>query len=132
MSGAFYSHEVSQAVAEDLGFDMKNNRGTDRAEGGDFGMDVYYASVALDQHDARTHNEAVWDATQPQAGEKLGALVLDNGERLSNASIHDVDEAHKTVRVVYGRLKPGVTTRPAYRMTLSAVKEAMDSAHRLG
>mgnify|MGYP001579025643 CR=1 FL=1 len=81
VQGLFYTDEVVKAVAQDLGLsDEQLARQTDslRVEGGDFGMDCYYARRALDARHSHAEQDQAAAALALQVGDELGTLMFND------------------------------------------------------
>jgi hypothetical protein len=85
--GLYYTTEVSKRVAELVRFDMSQNTGEQRVEGGDFGMDVYYARRALEARSTFEQEDVAARDLQLHAGAALGTLVFTDFKRTTGVML---------------------------------------------
>jgi hypothetical protein len=85
--GLFYTAEVSKRVAELVRFDLSQNTGEQRVEGGDFGMDVYYARGALEARCTFEQEDVAARDLQLHAGAALGTLVFTDFKRTTGVML---------------------------------------------
>jgi len=127
--GHFYSADVNEAVAIDLGVTPEQRaRNSHQVEGGDFGFDVYYAQHAVAA--AREHKRLAETAAvlELQPGVKVGTLRFNDGSKTASCVILSAEEGATQV-VVQGK-------RGAQTVSLScsvvALARAVQSAHEHG
>jgi hypothetical protein len=90
--GLFYNNDVTERAAKELGATAEQRSvGVDRVQGGDFGMDVYYARQAVEAIRRREAEKRAKDAANFQAGEKLGTLIFNDGKQVRAAVIEKVE-----------------------------------------
>lgn len=85
--GLFYSEEVKSRVAELVHFDRTRSTDVLRVEGGDFGMDVYYARRAVDARATFDREAAAAAELRLRAGDRLGTLVFMDGKRTTGVTM---------------------------------------------
>lgn len=93
-AGLFYNVEVNAAVAKDLGVTKEQlARNTERVDGGDFAYDVYFARSAVEA--MRNHRKlvATAQALAFQPGDKIGALIFNDGKRNTGMVVTTVGAA---------------------------------------
>lgn len=81
-------------------------------EGGEVGMDLYYARRYLDAQKRFALEDSVLVKLRPQPGMKLGTLVLQDLKRYTGAVITEVEDDSITVEAKCGSLSHRFKTSP--------------------
>ena len=127
--GLFYSTEIRARCAELLQpSEADKARGAKRIEGGDFGMDVYYARGSLEAKKRHQQQAETLRALRPNVGDFYGVLVFNDYKVSRACKVEEVsDEGEIVLSLCRG-------SRPGWRVTVSAVQiaYAMDRANEKG
>lgn len=87
-AGMFYSSEVRDFVAKTLGVTAEQAAaGTNRVEGGDFGMDCYYARGYLGAQKRHEAERKSWSKLRPAQGMELGTLMFNDFKRMTGVVV---------------------------------------------
>jgi len=92
-AGHFYSVDINEAVAADLGVTSEQRaRNSHMVEGGDFAFDVYYAGKALETISRRKLRRETAACLGLTAGANLGTLVFSDGTCTTSCAVRSVGE----------------------------------------
>lgn len=91
-SGLYYTKDVLAFCADRLGVSPEDRaKGATRVEGGDLGMDCYYARCYLDAVKQRALESAAHESLRPVEGMKLGVLRFNDFKRTSACVVTAVE-----------------------------------------
>ena len=127
--GLFYSTDIRARCAELLQpSDADKARGAKHTEGGDFGMDLYYARCSIKAQKRHQEQAETLRALRPTVGDVYGVLVFNDYKVSRACRVEEVsDEGDIVLSLCRG-------ARAGWRVTVSAVQiaYAMDRAHEKG
>lgn len=117
-SGMFYNVDVFAAVAPQFGFtEEERAAGVGRVEGGEVGMEIYYARQQLKAERALAAQGAAAERLALHVGKNLGALHLHTGGgkigNWRNATVEEIDGFTVKLKVTAGGRRYLLTTSPA-------------------
>ncbi|VTU44185.1 hypothetical protein [Variovorax sp. RA8] len=130
-AGLFYNVEVNAAVAKDLGVTQEQlARNTQRVDGGDFAYDVYFARSAVEA--IRHHRKlvATAQALAFQPGDKVGALIVNDGKRNTGMVITKVGADGIELEIEGKRAGKPIGLRTNVGAVASAIANAFDRGAR--
>lgn len=130
-AGLFYNVDVNAAVAKDLGVTNEQlARNTERVDGGDFGFDVYYARSAVEAMRYQRKLVATAQALAFQSGDKVGALIFNDGKRNTSMVVTKVDEAGIELEIEGKRAGKPIGLRTNVGAVANAIATAFDRGAR--
>jgi hypothetical protein len=127
--GLLYQDPLTDAVAIKLDVSAEARKsGAERVQGGDFGMDVYYARRAVDMQIAHAIAEQARAQLAPHVGQKLGVLVFNDFKVTKACYVTEVLDGGHRLKLAGRR-----GSRAAHvECDTLAVKFAVDRAHDRG
>ncbi len=126
-SGLFYSRELKDRVATDLGVsDEVRAKNRSNVEGGDFGYDVYYARKAVEARRELQSLDRETERASFKAGDKLGVLVFSDYKATKAVVVETVEDG----LVTFTGKRGNVTVRG--KANALQLKAAMDRAKERG
>lgn len=105
-SGLFYSRHVLDAVVTALAHRLTPallERGRGRVEGGDFGMETYYARKYIEACAQREHRRAAEARLSLAPGRALGTLIFNDGKQTTSCVVTKWENGWGTLRGRRGR-----------------------------
>lgn len=124
-AGHYYTKDVLAHCATALMMPADQlAQGTGRVEGGDFGMDCYYARSTLRAQALHAQEDKAHAALRPEPGMLLGTLVFSDFKRTTGCTIRSVDGLEIAFTGKRGRV---FVSGRATALTLS---HAFDRAHQ--
>lgn len=126
-SGLYYTRDVlaHAAAALDMPADQLA-QGGQRTEGGDFGMDCYYARHAIEAQALHVREDEAHATLQPVVGMKLGVLTFNDFKRTTGCTVTAVDG----LKISFTGKRGSVTV--SGKATALALSYAFDRAHKRG
>ena len=125
-AGLFYTVDVLKFALERLEVTPEVAAiGADRVEGGDFGMDMYYARDAVDCANARASRKADLALIAPAIGMKLGSLMI-NYKRTNACVVSFLDGMYITIDCKRG------AKLVRFYVSSTQLKNALENAYRKG
>ncbi len=135
-SGLFYTKDVRNHVAKALNLTPEQAAvGATRTEGGDFGMDCYYARQFIEAVQRHEAEHQAWVQLKPTAGLDIGTLVFNDFKRTTGVVVTgfvgegDVKNGKGMLMALRG--KRGAMT-VGLNATATQVRYAMDRAAEKG
>lgn len=130
-AGLFYNVDVNAAIAKDLGVTTEQlARNSERVDGGDFGYDVYYARSAVEAMRYQRKLEATAQALAFQPGDKIGALIFNDGKRNTGMVLTKVDAAGIELEIEGKRAGKPIGLRTNVGAVANAIAIAFDRGAR--
>lgn len=131
-AGKYYSDEVRAFCADYLKVDsaFQQSKGPIRTEGGEFGMDCYYARQYLDAQKKHAANDKAMSLLKPYVGQKLGTLVFNDYKRTTGMTVISVFPETGSVRVTGKRGSQTVETTAEATQIQSAMERAKTKGGR--
>ena len=130
-AGIEYQREMADLVAKQLAVSEEIlARGKNRVEGGDFGMDVYYAWRSIRGRAEAQRSLDVVATLKLTSGQKVGILVLNDGKQLSAATLESLDR--ETGRIVFHGSRGGRLWRVTLQGSglVAAINRAAEKGRR--
>lgn len=134
-AGMYYTKDVLAFAKERLKpseAELERGKGV---EGGEFGMDVYYARQAITSAKKFAVSREAWQHLRPTPGKSLGTIMFNDYKRITGSTIigfageGDISTG-KGMRMVIEGKRGSVKVR--LEATASQVRSAIDRAHEKG
>lgn len=129
--GLYYSDAVRTRCAEILNPSAEILEvGIKANEGGEFGMDCYYARRYLDAQKRFEAERAALQKLNPYVGQELGTIVFNDFKRNTKAKIVDVKDGGRSIRIEAKRGRYSVTMLCTALNIQHAVERAQEKGYR--
>jgi hypothetical protein len=131
-SGLYYTDEVRAFCAKHLGVSAKDQESTGkiRTEGGEFGMDCYYARQYLTAQTRFTKMRQEYGRLNPHEGQKLGTLTFNDYKRTTGVVVMKILDEGRVIRLAGKRGASNVEFETDATSISCAFARAKEKGHR--
>ena len=130
-AGCYYTDEVRIHCASLLSVTPEQAQVNAKVvEGGEFGMDCYYARGYLRAQKEIQAESRAWLQLAPRVGQALGTVMFNDFKRMTGAMVAAVDEAAQMITVHGKRGKYAYQSSCSAMQIRNAIDRAKEQGHR--